>query len=133
MSVFADGKLLIDMFDCAQTRPLAVNFTILPTTRVVAIETESEKTPSIIGSFSDGVVTGSNWKCTSNTFLNWTFPQFDDWTWEQAVILSKKNDDGGTVTKQIIGLLPEAKWIATAEGGKQNMYCRLDRDVSSIV
>ena len=131
MSVFADGKL-IDMFDCAQTRPLAVNFTILPTTRVVAIETESKETPSIIGSFSDGVVTGSNWKCTSNTNLNWEFPQFDDSTWKQAVILSEKSDDGGTVTKQIIGPLPEAKWISTA-GGNQNMYCRLDRDVSSIV
>lgn len=129
MSVYADGKS-IDTFNCTQTRPLAVNFTIPKSTQVVAIETESSKSPSIIGSFSDGVVTDSNWKCASNTFHRWELPEFDDASWKQAIIISEKSDDSGTATKQIIGLLPQAKWIVPAEGGDQMMWCRLHRDMA---
>ncbi|KAL9951433.1 hypothetical protein ACROYT_G044092 [Oculina patagonica] len=127
MSVYADGRKLIDTFNCTQTRPLAVNFTILLSTQVVAIETESSKRPSIIGSFSDGVVTDSNWKCTSNTFLRWELPEFDDASWKQPKIL-EESDDGATVSKQIVGPLPQAKWIVPSEGGVQIMFCRLHRD-----
>ena len=129
MTVYADGKF-IDTFDCTKTRPLAVNFTILQTTRVVAIETESRQSPAIIGSFSDRVVTDSNWKCTSNTFLRWKLPEFDDADWKPAILVSEKGDDGGTFTKQILGLLPQAEWIAAADGGDQIIYCRLHRGMA---
>ena len=129
MTVYADGKL-IDTFNCTQTRPLAVNFTILQTTQVVAIETESRKSAAIIGSFGDGVVTDPKWKCTSNTHLRWKLPEFDDADWKPAISVSENGDDGGTLTTQILGILPEAEWIATAEGGDQIIYCRLHRGMT---
>lgn len=129
MTVYADGKL-IDAFNCTQTRPLAVNFTILQTTQVVAIETESRKSAAIIGSFGDGVVTDSNWKCTSNTYLRWKLPEFDDAGWKRAILVSENGDDGGTLATQILGLLPQAEWIAAAEGGDQIIYCRFHRGMT---
>ena len=124
MSIYADGNKMTDMFACTQALPRAFNFTILQTTQVVAIEVESNGVPSIIGSFSDSKVTNSNWKCTSDTNLKWEKPGFNDSLWKSAV---ENNGDKESGTDEIIGILPHAKWIRTAEVGQQNMYCRFNR------
>ena len=103
---------------------------ILPTARLIAIEVESSGRPCIIGSFSDGKVTNSSWKCTSGTELDWKKPGFNDSLWKSAVELNSGRErdlDRGCLINEI--QRHGAKWITSADNGQQNMYCRLNRFV----
>ena len=103
---------------------------ILPTARLIAIEVESSGRPCIIGSFSDGKVTNSSWKCTSGTELDWKKPGFNDSLWKSAVKLNSGRErdlDRGCLINEI--QRHGAKWITSADNGQQNMYCRLNRFV----
>ena len=42
----------------------------------------------IIGSFSDGSVTDSSWKCTRNVSKDWNMTNFDDSSWPNAQVLN---------------------------------------------
>ena len=135
MSVYADGNIAlinstipVKNIHCSQLRPLAITFAILKSTQVVAIAAETKQgTSTIIGSFSDGVVTDSNWKCTSGEVPHWALPEFDDSKWEQAEEISEISDTGET-DEQITGILLSAKWIKAGDSD-QKMYCRLRRRI----
>ena len=124
---FMNSRKPMKDIDCSILQPQAINFSIPDSTRVVAIAATGVPA-SIIGSFSDGVVTDSTWKCTSIKEPNWTLPAFNDDHWEEAETLPMK---GGT--NVITGILFKAKWI-TADDSTQNMYmyCRLSREIGSL-
>ena len=114
---------------CPRLLPLAINFTILKTTQVVAIEAKTAQgTPTVVGSFTDGVVTDSQWKCTSHEENDWTLPGFDDSRWKPAEEISEISDETGT-DGPITGILPSAKKIKTDDDSGQMMYCRLHRQI----
>ena len=131
MQIYVDGKEETDMIDCKQADQSRVfNLSILPTARLIAIEVESSGRPCIIGSFSDGKVTNSSWKCTSGTELDWKKPGFNDSLWKSAVKLNSGRErdlDRGCLINEI--QRHGAKWITSADNGQQNMYCRLNRFV----
>ena len=131
MKIYVDGHEETDMIDCKQADQLRVfSLSILPTAQLIAIEVESSRRPCIIGSFSDGKVTNSSWKCTSGTELDWKKPGFNDSLWKSAVKLNSVRErdlDRGCLINEI--QRHGAKWITSADNGQQNMYCRLNRFV----
>ena len=131
MQIYVDGHEETDMIDCKQVDQLRVfSLYILPTARLIAVEVESSGRPCIIGSFSDGKVTNSSWKCTSGTELDWKKPGFNDSLWKSAVELNSVRErdlDRGCLINEI--QRHGAKWITSADNGQQNMYCRLNRFV----
>ena len=94
---------------------------------MVAIAAETKEGASTFGSFSDDVVTDSNWKCTSGEAPHWALPEFDDSKWKQAEEISEISDSGETDEK-ITGILLSAKWIKVGDSD-QTMYCRLRRRI----
>ena len=131
MQIYVDGHESTDMNDCKQADQLRVfSLSILPTAQLIAVEVESSGRPCIIGSFSDGKVTNSSWKCTSGTELDWKKPGFNDSLWKSAVELNSDRErdlDRGCQINEI--QLHGAKWITSADNGQKNMYCRLNRFV----
>ena len=136
MSAYVDGDFVTFMnsrkpvkdIDCSKLQTQAINFAIPNSTRVVAIAATG-KGASIIGSFSDGVVTDSTWKCNTKNETNWTLPEFDDKRWEEAEeTLPQKGGTNG-----ITEISSKAKWIhITADNSTQNMFCRLSRKIGSL-
>jgi len=139
MSAYVDGDFVtfinsrkpVKDIDCSKLQTQAITFAIPNSTRVVAIAATG-KGASIIGSFSDGVVTDSTWKCKSKKEPKWALPEFDDEHWEEAEETSPQK--GGTNGRTEIS--SKAKWIhITADDSndsKQNMYCRLSRKLGSL-
>ena len=134
MSIYVDGKTATSMIslkpikgiDCYQFRPLPIYFAIPQATQVIAIAVLGNKGPTImIGSFTDGVVTNSTWRCTTRFRRNWELPGFDDRHWEQAEEITPVDENGGT--DNLTGISPKAKWIGT--DASENMYCRLRRKI----
>ena len=62
----------------------------------------------LLGSFSDGRVTDSTWKCTRNYFNQWQLATFDDRAWPAAEA-SREQGDVSWGTNQNIA--SNAKWI----------------------
>ena len=133
MSAYVDGDFVTLMnsrkpvkdIDC---EPQAINFAIPNSTRVVAIAATGRQA-SIIGSFSDGVVTDSTWKCNSQKELKWALPEFNDDLWKAAEETSPTK--GGT--NGITEISSKAKWIhITEDDSTQNMYCRLSRKIGYL-
>ena len=136
MSAYVDGDFVTFMnsrkpvkdIDCSKLQTQAINFAIPNSTRVVAIAATG-KGASIIGSFSDGVVTDSTWKCNSDKEPEWALPEFQDDQWKKAEETSPEK--GGT--NGMTEISSKAKWIhITADDSKQNLFCRLSRKIGSL-
>ncbi|XP_044173731.1 uncharacterized protein LOC114952938 [Acropora millepora] len=131
MVIYADGKRAIKNeivpfgeITCSDILP--INFTIPRASKVVAIMAQaSQGTAKIIGSFADGVVTDSKWKCSSKNMMGWTLSQFNDSLWLPANEIPA-TDLQATTDTQISGILSSAKWIRTKDLG-QILFCRLHR------
>ena len=138
MSAYVDGDFVTFMnsrkpvkdIDCSKLQPQAINFVIPNNTRVVAIAaTGTGRRASIIGSFSDGVITDSTWKCKSVKKPTWALPEFKDDDWEAAEETAPEK--GGT--NGIPEISSKAKWIhVTADDSTPNMFCRLSRKIGSL-
>ncbi|RMX58381.1 hypothetical protein pdam_00012537 [Pocillopora damicornis] len=122
MQIYVDGNEETDIIDYKKVDQSRVF------TRLIAIAVESSGVPYITGSFSDGKVTNSSWKCTSGAELDWKRPEFNHSLWKRAVELNcgRERDRGYQINEiQRHG----AKWITSADDGQQNMYCKLNRFV----
>lgn len=137
MSAYVDGDFVTFMnsrkpvkdIDCSKLQTQAINFAIPNSTRVVAIAATGIPRASIIGSFSDGVVTDSTWKCNSDKEPQWALPEFQDDQWKKAEETSPEK--GGT--NGMTEISSKAKWIhITADDSKQNLFCRLSRKIGSL-
>ena len=134
MTVYADGKIAlmnsttkVRDITCSELDQLPINFFILKTTQVVAIEVV-KGTLQVIGSFTDSIVTDARWKCNATQQHGWYLADFDDSHWKPADEVTGTST-GGT-DGQITGVLSSAKWIKTAESDYgQKMYCRLHRKI----
>ena len=131
MVIYADGKRaikneIVPFGEIICSDILPINFTIPRASKVVAIMAQaSQGTAKIIGSFSDGVVTDSKWKCSSKNMMGWTLSQFNDSLWLPAKEVPA-TDLQATTDTQISGVLSSAKWIRTKDLG-QILFCRLHR------
>ena len=139
MSAYVDGDFVTFMnsrkpvkdIDCSKHQTQAINFAIPNSTRVVAIAATGIPA-SIIGSFSDGLVTDSTWKCSTENESKWALPEFDDERWEEAEETSPQKEGTNGITE----ISSKAKWIhITADDSTQNkiMYCRLSRKIGSLI
>lgn len=136
MSAYVDGDFVTFMnsrkpvkdIDCSKHQTQAINFAIPNSTRVVAIAATGIPA-SIIGSFSDGLVTDSTWKCSTKNESKWALPEFDDERWEEAEETSPQKEGTNGITE----ISSKAKWIRiTEDDSTQNMYCRLSRKIGSL-
>ena len=75
----------------------------------------------LLGSFSNGMVTNSSWKCKDDEYSGWNSPDFDDSSWPAAVEIATH---GAGPWHNITGIASTAKWIWTA-GNPDKVYCRL--------
>ena len=115
MEMFADGESLGE--DNSECR-VASNFLILGNTRVISVQGKSTSGQyGILGSFSNGLVTNENWKCSGNWSSEWNYPDFDDSHWPHAVAIGNNGI--------IPGISKAAKWIWT-NAHYSKVYCRLD-------
>ena len=61
------------------------------TATILAVQiTDADNQGGFLGSFSDGSVTDSSWKCTPTFFNGWNTSHFDDSTWPYATTKKKK-------------------------------------------
>ncbi|KAJ7357801.1 oligosaccharide binding [Desmophyllum pertusum] len=73
----------------------------------------------LIGSFANGIVTDSKWKCTTQPIRNWHTIGFDDSNWPAATIHS---DNSGNMRAN--GAASNAKWIGPSNRHAGGFYCR---------
>ena len=120
MEMFADGVSL------GQDKhwPLATDYVIPGNTRVISVAGVDRGSKfGILGSFSNGLVTDTSWKCSNNFNPGWNSPDFDDSSWPAAKEVAKHGDNPWG---NIDGIAPTAKWIWTA-GDDDDVYCRLNQ------
>ena len=109
---------------------MSMNFTVNPGTQVLAVRCRNfKRKPWIIGSVSNGLVTGNRWKCFSlpqeEQMINrrWTKPNFDDSRWAQAVSnISSRKEEGPWL--KVPDISDEAFWISTASEDHSRLFCR---------
>ena len=97
------------------------------TTTVIAVKINDYHSVvgGFLGSFSDGSVTDSSWKCTRAYSKSWNLASFDDSDWPAAVATRGQGD-------RIWGTQPNiaknAKWIWAGSYETKNptvtVYCR---------
>ena len=75
----------------------------------------------ILGSTSNGLLTNETWKCSSDIYLRWTSPDFDDQDWPLAKVIA---NHGKKPWYRIDGIAGTAKWI-WANKYEHTVYCRL--------
>ena len=118
--MFADGcPLVLDKATYNKwKKPTKI---IIPSgTKVVAIHAKDYGGPAVIlGSFSNGQVTNTTWKCHSSPVPSeWALADFDDSCWPAAVEHLR--------SKKIHNIADDAKWIWTKESKSDNeVYCRV--------
>ena len=121
MELFADG---ISLGKDNQWWRTATDFVIPGNTKVIAVAaTNSRFPPGILGSFSNGLVTNSSWKCSEHVNLGWNSQDFDDSNWSAALEIKRHGDGPGGY---IAGIDPSAKWIWTINPRFRSCYCRLN-------
>ena len=103
----------------------ATKVTIPSGTRVLSLrgECDSNFDCGIKGSFKNGAVTDSSWKCHTEAASGWNGPVFNDSSWPAAVehAFNKKSCFGA-----VRGVDSGASWIWTADAMyDERAYCRL--------
>ena len=120
MELFADGISLGRDKD----RRTTTDFVIPGNTKIIAVAAMSFHSHSgIRGSFSNGLVTNSSWKCSGRFHLGWNIRGFDDRDWPAAVEFPSHKGDG--LDGNIAGIDPTARWIWTMKQGVR-CYCRVN-------
>ena len=119
MEMFADGVSLGKDNDWTSS----TEYIIPGNTRVISVSGVDwgGRYFGLLGSFSNGMVTNSSWKCEDDEYSGWNSPDFDDSSWPAAVEVATH---GVNPWKIISGIASTAKWIWTA-GDPSNVYCRL--------
>ena len=121
--IYADGQQIGYHFNW----PTTTTVTIPETTKVIAakINDYDNVVGGFLGSFSDGSVTDSSWKCTRNYSDEWKLSTFDDSAWPAAVATRGQGDRTWGTQPQIAN---NAKWIWAGSYETVNptvtVYCR---------
>ena len=120
-TIYADGKNLGE--DNAHWYT-ASQFTFPQGTRVIGIHgIDVGGVAALMGSFSNGMLTDSKWKCSPTYFQEWSSESFNDSQWPAAVVYGTHFTSPWT--RRIDHIASGAKWIWTADnGGDNNVYCR---------
>ena len=120
--IYADG----DEIGHHNNWQTTIKVTVPQTTFVLAVKIyDYGVVGGLLGSFSDGSVTDSSWKCTRTYSESWNLPLFDDSAWPAAVATRGQGDSiWGTQPS----IAKNAKWIwAGAYETKSpsvTVYCR---------
>lgn len=103
--VYADGQELGHHDDWTKTLTVTVPYN----TKVIAVMIiDYGVIGGLLGSFSDGRVTDSSWKCTRNYFNQWQLATFDDRAWPAAEASREQGDVNWGIHPNIAS---NAKWI----------------------
>ena len=124
MELFADGISLGKDNGIWKT---ATDFVIPGNTKIIAVAAKNLRLrPGILGSFSNGLVTSSSWKCSRRFHPRWNLRDFDDRNWPAAEEIPKHYGDGPE--GNIAGIDPTAKWIWSIKQGPpaKTCYCRVN-------
>ena len=88
--------------------------------QVVAIYVKNSGGPTgLMGSFANGIVTDSKWKCTTQAIRNWHKTGFDDSNWPAATVHG--DNSGGLRVSRVAS---NAKWIGPSYRNAGGFYCR---------
>ena len=119
MEMFADGVSLGKDDDWKSS----TDYVIPGNTRVISVSgIDKGYQYGILGSFSNGMVTNSSWKCENEEYPGWKSPDFDDSSWPVAEEVANHGDEPWGKRPRIAST---AKWIWTAENADDKVYCRL--------
>ena len=125
-SVFADGSSLV-LDNATYNKWTVATKIIIPSgTKVVAIHAKDHGGPAVIlGSFSNGQVTNTTWKCHSSPVPSeWASADFNDSSWPPAVV--PKDNGSALWGRKIQNISDVAKWIWTEDKDVDNdAYCRV--------
>ena len=125
-SVFADGSPLV-LHNATYNKWRVATKIIIPSgTKVVAIHAKDYGVfAGILGSFSNGQVTNTTWKCHSSPVPSeWASADFNDSSWPAAV----EHGDHGSApwNRKIQNIADDAKWIWTKDNYVDDkVYCRV--------
>ena len=96
------------------------SYTFPSHTKVLAVYIKNTGGPGgLLGSLSNGIVTDSQWKCTSQKQTNWFTVDFDDSAWPAASV--QQGIRGGF---RVNGVAPNARWIGARDANAAEIYCR---------
>ncbi|ESO94422.1 hypothetical protein LOTGIDRAFT_175420 [Lottia gigantea] len=117
LNFFVDGQLEASSNDWKVGSPVSFS----DTAHVLAFDCRDEGViAGIRGSFSNGVVTDSSWRCSTSDDEGWKELGFDDSNWQDATI--QTHSDWGNKPTSIAS---EAKWIWTAgDFTDRHVFCR---------
>ena len=123
--LYVDGRFISITNDWR--KPLT--YTLPAGSSLVAVMCKAARAGSgevgILGSFHNGLVTDSQWKCVQNSKneRGWNRLSFDDSNWPSAVEYFPNRD--WTVWNKIKGISDQAFWIWTADKGRDSVVlCR---------
>ena len=109
MELFADG---ISLGKDNEKWRIPTDFVIPGDNKIIAVAAQSFQFRSgILGSFSNGLVTNSSWKCSDRLHRGWNLRDFDDRNWPAAVEIPRHHSDGLEGNLAVID--PTAKRIWT--------------------
>ena len=122
-TAYVDGRLLFTIAKCRE----AVSATVKDDIKVIAVQVINYAIDiGLMAMTSSGVVSDTNWKCTSTQpALGWNSPDFDDSKWPQAI--SYFRNDGSSYSEPNIRMYDfpiNAHWLTTVEKTGSEMYCR---------
>ncbi|ESP05287.1 hypothetical protein LOTGIDRAFT_152117 [Lottia gigantea] len=118
LKFFVDGQLEASSNDWQVASPVSFS----DTAHVLAFDCLDEGViAGIRGSFSNGVVTDSSWRCSTSADEGWKEIGFDDSNWQDATIQTHTNWGANPTS-----IPSEAKWIWTAgDTADTHVFCRL--------
>ena len=126
LTLFVDGNLVGEGDANAKDKGF-LQYELAPGSQVVALKCKGNPQPwqgGILGSFENGLVTDTLWKCVTAASLGWNMRTYEDDNWPMATSVGP-NDDKTFPWGKFSSIDSSASWIWTKDNVKDTeVYCR---------
>ena len=126
LTLFVDGNLVGEGDANAKNKGF-LQYELAPGSQVVALKCKGNPQPwqgGILGSFENGLVTDTLWKCVTAASLGWNMRTYEDDNWPMATSVGP-NDDKTFPWGKFSSIDSSASWIWTKDNVKDTeVYCR---------
>ncbi|XP_031572572.1 uncharacterized protein LOC116306633 isoform X2 [Actinia tenebrosa] len=128
LRVFVDGQQIgLE----SQGYGTVTKYVIPPNSNVIGLRCRigATKNGGILGSFSNGLITNSSWRCSAVAEQGWNVAGFDDSSWDHATMHSINSHHNGSLSMPrgpVFDIADGAAWIWTANKSIDisTVYCR---------